>query len=370
MLTTDSYGTLEDDEANHVIRFPDRGVDYTMSENSPRAGVALFRFWRRFQVETGLSTDGKKYWKQQVVRGLDGVMKNRSFDAVIASYPTPVNLELGEIIHRKYGIPLVVDYRDGLMYDPFPEVADSFFVYKRRLLSLERRLAGEAALQVTVNQDMNDYYTATYPQVRSVVITNGYDDEEPVDGTPLDLPAGINVLYTGAIGKSRKVYSPEELSAILGRLFTVSGKVNFIFVGEYDDSEKALFSRYGNVYVFDKTDRKRIIATQRKADALLLISGPAGGTSGKMYEYMFSGKPILNIGGHRGVGKIIDGKHYGLTAGAQEPEQAEQFIRDLESGSLCFEKGDLEKYTRRHQCEELARELDTIIQNNEKRTGR
>ena len=360
-LTTSSFGSLDNDEQNMIERYPDRGYDYTHSPDSSRIGIFIFRAWRLLQVKLGLLTDGKCYWKREVVKNLDQLLTGRQYDVVIASYPTPANLELGEIIHKRYGIPIIVDYRDGLMYEPFYEVQHSFFTVKQRLLALEKRMAKIASLHLTVNQQMNQYYSEKYPSVKAVVIPNGFDDEEVFDCEPLELPEGTNVVFTGSIGKSRKMYEVDTLAGFLIYLFEIRDDVNYIFIGDYKDEEKEIFRKHQNVYVYNKTDRKRVVATQRIADALLLISGSQGGTSGKFYEYLFSGKPILNIGGHTGIAAIIDDVHYGYTCEPGERDKIKQFIDELKAGNLYFEKGDLKPYTRRYQSEVLAKEIREIV---------
>ena len=360
-LTTSSFGSLENDEENLIVRYPDRGYDYTHSSKSSRLGVFIFRAWRLLQVKLGLLTDGKYYWKKEVVKNIDQFMNSHRFDVVIASYPTPANLEIGEIIYKRYGIPLIVDYRDGLMYEPFYEVQHSIFTVKHRLLSLEKRMAKIASLHLTVNPEMNQYYSDHYPSVKSVMIPNGFDDEEVFDCAPLKLPEGTNVIFTGSIGKSRKMYEDNILADFLNYLFEIRDDVNYIFIGDYKAEEIEIFKKHKNVFVYDKTDRNRVVATQRIADALLLISGSQGGTSGKLYEYLFSGKPILNIGGHTGIAAIIDDTYYGYTCEPGERDKIKQFIDKLKAGSLRFERGDLKPYTRRYQSGILAKEIREII---------
>ncbi len=361
IITTNSYGILDDDQEERVFRFPDSGVDYTNRYNNRGIKVFLFRSIRRLKVYFGLITDGKYYWKKEAVKHLDELLKTHQFDIVIASYPTPVNLEIGEIINRRYGIPLVVDYRDGLMFEPFKEVYDNSVIYQKRLLALERRLAQIASLTVTVNQRINDYYSSTYPGIKSVVIQNGFDDEEVIDCPPILLPEGLNIVHTGAIGKSRHNYTYDELSVLFENLCTISEHVNIILIGDYEERELDIFARYKNIFVYEKTDRKRVIATQRAANALLLISGPYGYTSGKFYEYLFSGKPILNIADKTGIADIINGRDFGITCRPDNREAIKEFIEKLVNSELSFNKPSLNRYTRRYQSQVLAKQLQNVL---------
>lgn len=358
ILTTDSYGFTEDNEEN-VYRFPDAGYDYVHKKNVSIIKKFLFRIIRRIEVESGLITDGKFYWKKEVLKGIGQIFLNEKFDYVIASYPTPANLEIGEYIYDKYQIPLIVDYRDGLMYEPFPEIQKSFFVYKKRLKSLEKRLADKAVFQLSVNKDICEYYNKMYPHVKTVMITNGFDDKEKFDQAPLQLPEGINMLYTGGIGKSRKNYPFKKLKKALKYIFEIGEKINFIFIGEYEADEIKLFQEYKNVYVYPKTDRKIVVATQKEADAFLLISGPKSGTSGKLYEYLFAKHPILNIGGKNEVSEIINGKEFGSTYSLDEREAMGKFIYDLQKGKLSYQYSDVKKYSREEQCKRFAAAMDS-----------
>lgn len=363
-LTTSSYGVLENDVENGIIRFPDKGYDYTHSSKNLKLGIMLFRAFRLAQVKLGLITDGKFYWKREVLMEIDKIISKGKYDVIIASYPTPANLEIGELIHKKYGIPLMVDYRDGLMYEPFTSIDKCSFIFRKRLLSLEKRMAHSAALHITVNPDMNKYYSDAYPNVRSIIIPNGFDTEEIIDVPPIKLPDGINVCYTGAIGKSRVLYTDDELKSFLSYMFEVAPNINFNFIGDYTQYEREIFKKYQNAFVYEKTERKTIIATQRIADALLLISGPHGITSGKLYEYLFANKPILNIGGHQGIASIIDDRYYGTTCTPDERSKINHFLEALSNGKLSFERGDLSKYTRRYQGEMLAKEIRQIVSSN------
>ena len=363
-ITTNSYGVVTSNDETSVLRFSDKGYDYTHSKKSSKIGVFLFRSLRLILVKLGIITDGKYFWEKEVINNIDKKIENKKFDVVVASYPTPANLEIGEYIHRHYGVPLVVDYRDGLMFEPFDQIKNSFFICKLRLEALEKRMAEYASLHITVNDEMNQYYENKYPDVRSVVIPNGFDDEEDINALPLKLPEGVNVLYTGAIGKSRVMYSNDELKEFLSNLFDITPDVNYVFVGEYTNDELEILKAHKNVFTYKKTDRNVVIATQKMADALLLISGPNGGTSGKLYEYLFSGKPILNIGGSRGIASLIDGKHFGVTYSPDDLIGMKCFIEKLKNRELEFAQGDLTPYTRRYQCELLAKEIIAIINPN------
>ena len=208
---------------------------------------------------------------------------------------------------------------------------------------------------------MNEYYSQKYPSVKTILIPNGFDDEEEIGASPIKLQDGCNILYTGGIAKSRMVYSFDLLAQVLDKMFTAAEGVFFTFVGEYDERELALFSRYKNVFVFPKVDRKIILATQKCADALLLISGPKGGTSGKLYEYMFAQRPIVNIGSKTGVAELINGKQFGITIDPSESEKIVSVINQIKLGNMQIDYPYLEKYTRKYQSKQFSEVLHEVL---------
>ena len=361
VITTSSYGSLDDDVESQIYRFPDWGYDYVTNSKRSRILRFLFRAFRRIQVYLGLITDGKYYWKKKVLKGIKEVMDENEYDAVVASYPSAANLEIGEYIQKQFKIPLIVDYRDGITFDPFPSRWGTFFFSRYRMASLEKRMGKKAVLQLTVNQEMNEYYARKYPSVKTILIPNGCDDEEEVDASPIKLQDGCNILYTGGIAKSRMVYDFDLLAQVFDKMFTAAEGVCFTFVGEYDEREIALFSRYKNVFVYPKVERKIVLATQKCADALLLVSGPKGSTSGKLYEYMFAKKPIINIGGTTGVAELINGKQFGITIEPSETERIVSVINQIKLGKMQFDYPYMEKYTRKYQSKQFSAALHEVL---------
>lgn len=92
--------------------------------------------------------------------------------------------------------------------------------------------------------------------------------------------------------------------------------------------------------------REYIIPLQRKANVLLLVSAEGGsGTSGKLYEYLFSGVPILNIGGQNIASRIIDNTGMGKTFSPSDAKRINEYIQQIKAGVFTAKSMNLKQYT-------------------------
>ena len=169
IITTSSFGICSDDKGDHVYRFPDPDIELRR-QHMKLIGLC-FKGICELMTRLGLITDVKYFWKKKVFKQLDHIIHNNDFKFVIASYPASTNLEIGEAINKKYHIPLIVDYRDGIGYEPFPWFySQRTFLFRRKMNSLERSMSELASLQIVVNKGMAEYYTSKYPDVETIII--------------------------------------------------------------------------------------------------------------------------------------------------------------------------------------------------------
>lgn len=355
VLTTDALGHIKEEQ--NVYRFPDK--HYLPTRNLNYMSKIFIKIKRRINVWLGIVADFNYAWKDEVISTADQSINIASYDFIMASFPPVADLEIGLTLSRKYNVPFIADYRDGLMYDSFEYVKQSPFIWYRSL-KLERKVAKYAVLQLAVNNVLGEYLRNTYNTTKTIDVYNGFDDEEIFsEEINIKLPNGFNIVYTGALGISGSVYEPSKICAVIEE----NADVNFVFIGLYLKKEKNAFTRYSNVYFYDQLERKQVIPIQRKADMLLLVTGDSpAGTHGKLFEYLFAKKPILNLGGNNVGKRIISETNSGETYHPTELQAIRNFIKKVKNGKMAFSYIGLDKYTRREQCKELAHVLDTVTE--------
>lgn len=316
----------------------------------PWIWIGLYnRFLRKFQIRIPLF-----YWfaKKSVKR----IKKKVNPDICIASFPIINNFQIGLLMKKVCDIKLVSDFRDGLMYCPF----ENIFInkeYEKEMKILEKNIAKNSDLIIGAVPQITTYMKNTY-KVSAHTIWNGFDDTEKIEDVKMNFSkSSLNVLYTGALGMSdinQFIYSKK----CLRQLFLNNEKIKFYFIGAYTKEEKDFFMGFNNVYVYPVVPRNQAVAIQRKADVLLLVTRDEEcGTSGKLFEYLFSGKPILNLGGMNNARKIIEETNAGVSFFSTETGKINAFLQTVSKNDNRFKRKNLEQYTRREECNKLTKYL-------------
>lgn len=353
ILTSDAVGSVEDEK--DVIRIRDKWQKYMGTSILPIN--FLFRAIKKIRLYFGNILDHYDGWVEEVKNGIEPYIKNGMYDYVIASYPPVACLEVGKYINEKYGIPLIVDYRDGFFYNPFSYILKLSSRCQKKMRSLESWMAKNAVLQIGVNQCILEYLDEIYPLSKNISVSNGFDDEEVIPYIDTNLPEGFNIVYTGQLGLSRMIYPIRTIA----RIIEINDGVNFIFMGDYSNEELDVLNLYSNVYIRSKASREYAINMQRQADMLLLISGEEkDGTSGKLYEYLFAKHPILNFGSDNIAGQIIINTDSGKTFTRETLHDIPSWIEDIKNNRLHYSYNNIKQYTRREECRYLAEMILSI----------
>ena len=303
-LLTHGAGLAQDpaERANGVVR----AFDVT------RYGVpfVLFAAFRLLQkVTTLFGASGLRYalWKRNALRQAESVIAARRPDVLIATFPPIETLEIALAVARRHRIPFIADFRDGLTYEPLEPLESHSVRLARYFNQIEQRVVDEAAAIVTVSEPMSAHFRCRGARCVET-IPNGFDRAE-FDANPLADDAAaqldpdrINIVYTGRLQRSRV---GTRIDALLDAIDAVlsEGKgerLLFHFFGQYTPAELRAFDRFidrGVVRVGGLLPRAQALAVQRRADILLLVTarGQASIATGKLFEYLGAGRPILAL---------------------------------------------------------------------------
>lgn len=312
--------------------------------------------------------DARMGWVPFAIRRGFQVLRGGTFDAVLTSGP-PHSVHLtGLALHRLTGLPWVADFRDPWTdisyYDELPRTA---FV-RAADQWLERTVLGAATRVVTISEAGKDLFLekVSRPSTDVAVVENGFD---PADfAETVEPPADRFVLaYVGSLYGSR---SPEALWQAIARL-REHGKIpafRLRLVGRIGDDVQATLRRYELDAITETVPylpHDEAVREMQQATALLLTIEPYrhehGTTTGKLYEYLAAGRPVLGSGPpdgaaadllrETGAGRMID------------REDAGGFAEYLGSLYEAWERGPVLQgasaeaaapYSRRAQTETLA----------------
>jgi glycosyltransferase involved in cell wall biosynthesis len=255
----------------------------------------------RFSLATFGDPRWLAYWPM-LRRGLDVVRRNR-LELIIATAPPEVLLLVARALSRRSRVPWVADYRDLW----FREMRlHQSWLASRASGPLNRRLVRGASALVTVSQGLQNRL-ADYLQREVLVSYNGYFEEE-IEATTPERPwrdGRIHIVYAGRVYPKKR--NPEPLFRALSALKRAhpesASKLCVDFYGFHDFWLQSIIDKHGirdQVACHGFVPYRQSLDAQRSADVLLFLdwmeASAEGVLTGKLFEYLASGRPILSLG--------------------------------------------------------------------------
>jgi glycosyltransferase involved in cell wall biosynthesis len=349
------------------------GILRVYDTNSTSMGKLLhypMRVLQRIARALGRSTSWHGVWTRGVKRRADKIFRIAQPDVVMSTYPPLETLDLGLYFSEKFAVPLIADFRDGLLFEPIESRMLRSKSTRSRYLEVEQRVARQAAGIITVSDPITDYFRTEYQPRVATTIPNGFDpDEKWAEPSARELdPTKFNLVYTGRLGLSEKGrHAPAFIEAVTRVVKTVpqvADKLRIHFLGELSASEVQALSELiemGVGRIHGLVDRSRALGFQRAATMVLLItaSGKTSVATSKLFEYLNSGRPILGVTRNTAAERIIIKTQAGLVV---DPDDADAIARMIEGlvvdprviGSVKRSEGEIEKYSRPNQMKVLA----------------
>lgn len=253
---------------------------------------------------------------------------SRSVDVVVSTYgPDASHVIASSMKSASPNIVWVADYRD--LWSSNHSLFDGK-VGNQNLLERERLIVSKADLLTTVSQELRVTLESLHSS-RCEVIENGYELD---DG---DLVANINVgrergfrrplriVYTGTVyaGRQDPTLLFQEIIALEEQGLVAPGDITVDFYGGRNhELEKGISARIGSfVRFFGHVSRADALSAQQNADLLLLLEKPGensrGVVTGKIFEYITSGTPILSLGSdaESAIARVLTRTGCGICAG-------------------------------------------------------
>ncbi len=245
-------------------------------------------------------------WKRELERAVDRIAAERPVDLCVATANPNVTFTAAARLHERHGVPYVMDYRDAWTLDVFS--GDRLHDVGSRVEKLERELVANSREVWFVNEPIRAWHEKAYPESahKLHVVSNGYDPEFSAESVVRDRG------------------SEEPLT--FGYIGTVSGKVPLKeFVAGWRDarshgapleSARAELHGYLGHYQLPNATTQAVVDAAsdaeltyagpvpkasvrdvyRRFDALLLILGTGlYVTSGKVFEYVATGLPVVSV---------------------------------------------------------------------------
>lgn len=328
--------------------------------------------------------DARCWWVKPSVRYLKKYLNEHPVDAIISTGPPHSMHLIARALHKKLNIPWVADFRDPWTDIDFYKDLKLTRCSDRKHHRLERQVLSEATRVVTVGWDCARGLE-NHGANNVAVITNGYDDNICVEthgSASLHKTPTFTMSHIGIIGANRNpetfweainelVHSTDE-TEVKTRLIA---SLRVRLIGQIDNSVLESI-RLNNiekyVEIVPYIPHNQVIVEQQKSDLLLLLinntPNAKGILTGKIFEYMASGRPIFCIGPENGdSARILSETGTGVTVDFNDKEKMKSVILEMihkyQENQLVNNSNDaVEKYSRKNLTKDFVKLLNDITQ--------
>ncbi|MFH1675816.1 MAG: glycosyltransferase [bacterium] len=344
----------------------------SLIEGGKRLGMAG-RLYSAFQAAF-LIPDPKIGWFHPAIKKADEILKTNKVDMIFSTSPEATDHVIARVIAHKTGIPWVIDFRDPWTTSLY--AINRPMWAKRKEEALELRCLTEADAISVVQARYRDEYFEKYPSLinhteKFRILPNGFDRNDFAGISPMKFDKWT-VVYTGSISAPR---DPEPFFKGWKRACEKSEdfrkNAGCFFMGEFDSRFHELAPKYimDGLRVMGFKKRDEVYSAQLGAGALLIIA--EGYVTGKAYEYLAAGRPIIAItdgidlieliGGAGGAGGTGGA---GECVGSNDPEKIAQCLLALYMNrDKPFQPNEeyISRFDRRKITGELAKLFDDLI---------
>ncbi|MCU0493284.1 MAG: glycosyltransferase family 4 protein [Chloroflexaceae bacterium] len=338
LLTTGMRGSLPNDGERKVFRADDlvatlyRGLRAWRRPGLAEAPTAQQANTRLIPASSPLARwrerlllpDTEITWYWPAVRlGLQ-LVRSQSVQLIYSTSSPETDHMVGLRLKQLTGQPWVADFRDGWMFEPLRAERGKPGLRRWIELDMERRVMLHADRIVTVSEVIADDMRRRFPHAaeRVRVITNGYDEEDFI-GLRRQRPADgrFRLVHTGSLGMSRAGTSLEGLLVALAQLkaegHPLLQTIELRMAGRLSENEVATLRRHGLDDISTLTGmlpHGQALQEQMDADLLLLAVAPGatGVLTGKLFEYLAAGRPILTLSGPSAAARLVEEQGAGV----------------------------------------------------------
>lgn len=339
-----------------------------LSEGKKMGWKDRFAVWIRGNV---FIPDARAFWIKPSVKFLKQYLSEHPVDAIISTGPPHTCHLIAYGVKEDFNLPWIVDYRDPwTQIDYFNDLGLTQWARKRHE-QLEKKVLDKCSVIVTVGKTMAEDLESISKN-RKVVITNGFDETDRAK-THTVLDNDFSITYIGTMNESR---NPEVLWQALAQLkaenHPLIQKVKVKLVGKPESLVKHSIEHYNisELVAFQGyVTHQEAIRYQNASRALLLVINRTSNNksilTGKIFEYLASGRPILCLGPKDGdaadilqVAKTAEVLDYEDVMGVKNYLLAafNSYINNERSN----ETSSIEVYSRKQLTKKLAKLLDDI----------
>jgi glycosyltransferase involved in cell wall biosynthesis len=301
------------------------------------------------------------------------IVKSQKIDAIWTTYLPGLDHKIADYLSRKYGIPWVADFRD---------LPDQSYMNRniRYIIKQEIKTCSSAKALIAATEELAEKLKARH-KVPVYTVFNGFDpDEFRTSPKPGDYEDKFTINHFGVLYEFR---NPSPLFAAIDRLSQQNKiELNDIRINFYGDTSKMVdgfaksYRCASQVKTLNRLPYPEMVECQKVSQILLMVASPqqGGAIPAKLYSYLASGRPILNIPGDgAGTDRILQQAKAGVSLSKPEEiavwlEQAYKNWKQTGIVEFSGDESEIQKYSRKTQAGQLAEILEKVTAHNESRS--
>ncbi len=313
-------------------------------------------------------------------------LRKRKFDIIFSTSP-PFSVHLVGLIAKSIlKKPWVVDLRDLWISNPY--IKPPTKVHKSIARYIEHKVLKSADKIITVSNPFSEDLNSTYPDIsleQFKVILNGYDADDLALQDIQKPNDRMSIGYVGSLHQGRgrtPYYFLMALVDVKKEISDLKDKMNVFFVGSIDSTNRRImheivskFDLKDMVHFIDYVPHHQAISYMKKLDVLLFINAKShystckGNMSGKIYEYLATGKPTLVLTEEGSIREVVKKSGCGVVVDYQDIKGIKREILNYYNR---FKEGQLKVdpdwefislFQRKKLTQQLANTLDELSQN-------
>ncbi len=337
-VTTDTHRTgdlMTSSVLRRLIRRPPLVSESSSKGETVKPPLAVIP--RVVVPDVGLVT-----WLPMAFAATRRLLRSRQIDCVITTSPMHSTHLIGLLLDQRRP-SWVADFRDGWCYEPlrrpWPTQAQ-----ERLDGALERRVVRNADGVIGATRPIAEDLSARLG-IAATHIPNGWDPRRDMCTTKaseVELePGTVSVVHTGKLGGD--VWrDPEPLFTAMRWIALHSPdaarRLRLVLAGPLDPRLRELLENADGtgVQYVGQLSREGSLALQRDADALLLVTSPhhVSHATGKLFEYLAAGKPIIVLARGNEAARIVQETGTGVAVAPNDVEGTAQALLAAMDGTL------------------------------------
>jgi glycosyltransferase involved in cell wall biosynthesis len=330
-----------------------------------KSNVAL---WIRSNV---FIPDARFLWVRPSVRYLRHYLKKHQVDVMITTGPPHSVHLIGLHLHKSLKIPWVADFRDPWTTTDLHTALKLTRYAERKHLRLESKVLRSADHVIAIGPDMKEEFLRIGAKVITI-ISNGYDESD-FDDEDVTLDTKFSLVHLGtlpvtrnssALWKALSNKSADDKQFASDLIINLLGSVDFKVLNDIES-----FGLKKNLNVTEFVPHRDGMRILKKSQVLLLLinksNNAKGVITGKIFEYLAAGRPILLIGPLDGdAAKILNETGGGLATDFNDAgmikKHIDYYYDMFRQNKLSVKSTSVSRYSRKSLTGKLATVLNEV----------